>query len=76
MKTHSSPQKLLKTHTNPLLAMGVLVLFVLKHPKVLYLRVCEHRMCGKSKWVHRFFAKIYGKVSYCTANALLDKQRN
>ena len=59
---------------SPLPAMGNLVLFVHKHPAVLYLRVCEHRMCGKSKWVHRFLARICRKVSYCTANAVLDKQ--
>ena len=75
MKTYSCPQKLLNTLANLLLAMRLLVLFVHKHPEVLYLRVCEHRMCGKSKWEHSFFVKIYGKVSYCTANAVLDKQK-
>ena len=75
MESHSFPQKLLKTQANPLPAMRVLVLFVRKHPEVSYLRVCEHRMYGKSQRVHSFFVRISGKVSYCTANAVLDKQK-
>ena len=75
MKTYSCPQKLLNTLANLLLAMRLLVLFVHKHPEVLYPRVCEHRMCGKSKWAHSFFVRLWRKVSYCTANAVLDKQK-
>ena len=75
MKTHSCLRKFVKTQANPLLAMRLLVLFVHKYPEVLYLRVCEHRMCGKSQWAHGFFVRICRKVSYCTANAVLDKQK-
>ena len=41
--------------------MRVLVLFVRKHPEVSYLRVCEHRMCGKSQWVHCFLPEFAEK---------------